>query len=321
MQRLTVTTPASIGLISRHNVSDAHGHRILAKGRVITAHDVDVLHAHGIQWVEVVRYEHDDIDEHHAAAMVAIRCSMTGVTIKPPHHGRVDIHATFDGIIDVNDSALAQWHTVVGVTIATVRGGNAVYAGQRIATIKIIPFALPHHVLAHTAAPVVHVMPYHAMRVAVAIVGDATVWERLQRSHLASLMQRLRAYPVTELQLVHVQPTVAAVTAQLRALAYHDMVITLTETSIMDPSDVVPASIIAAGGMITCYGAPVEPGNLLLLGQIGSTMVLGAPGCIRSHARNVVDLVLPRLFARMPTRAIDVYAFANGGLLDTKERP
>jgi molybdenum cofactor cytidylyltransferase len=113
---------------------------------------------------------------------------------------------------------------------------------------------------------------------------------------------------------------VSAVTAQLCALTHADLVVTLTETSIMDLSDVVPASIEAAGGEITCYGAPVEPGNLLLLGEIGSTMVLGAPGCIRGLARNVVDLVLPRLFARLPTTATDIYAFANGGLLDTKER-
>lgn len=320
MQRVTVAITASIGLISRHNVSDAHGRRVIAKGRLITAADVDVLRAHGITQVEVVQYDSDDIDEHSAAAMVASRCALTGVTMTPPHHGRVDIHATHDGVLRVDDAALAQWHTRRGVTIATHRGGSAVLAGQRVATIKIIPFALPRDFFVDTVRPVLRVMPYVVAHVAVIIVAERTVWERVQRTHLAALVHRLKSYPVSVLQVVHARPTVSAVTAQLCALTHADLVVTLTETSIMDLSDVVPASIEAAGGEITCYGAPVEPGNLLLLGEIGSTMVLGAPGCIRGLARNVVDLVLPRLFARLPTTATDIYAFANGGLLDTKER-
>ena len=115
--------------------------------------------------------------------------------------------------------------------------------------------------------------------------------------------------------LFHLQADIAQVTHQLQQLVAFDLIVTLTETSIMDASDVTPASVVAAGGEITCYGAPVEPGNLLLLARLGDAVILGAPGCIRSMARNVVDLVLPRLFARVPVTAHTVYALANGGLL------
>jgi molybdenum cofactor cytidylyltransferase len=78
----------------------------------------------------------------------------------------------------------------------------------------------------------------------------------------------------------------------------------------------MPQALVATGGRITCYGAPVEPGNLLLLGMIGTTPVMGAPGCIRGSATNVVDLVLPRLVAGIDVDAHDVYALAHGGLLE-----
>ena len=315
MQRRTVATPASVGLIARHNVSDAHGHRLLAKGRLIQADDVVLLLAHGISHIEVVEFEPDDIDEHAAAAIVATRCSASGVTIRPPHHGRVDVFASHAGVVLVDDMQLAAWHAIPGVTVATLRHGSGVQAGQRIATIKILPFAIPRHALAQTPMPAVRLQPYGVTRLAVLIIGDPAVWERLQRTHLRALLARLRPFPVCEVAVFHLQADSAQVTLRLQQLRGYDMIVTLTETSIMDATDVTPASVLAAGGVITCAGAPVEPGNLLLLAQLGSTVILGAPGCIRSMARNVVDLVLPRLLAGVPVTAHDVYAFANGGLL------
>ena len=79
----------------------------------------------------------------------------------------------------------------------------------------------------------------------------------------------------------------------------------------------MPQGLLLAGGDITCYGAPVEPGNLLLLGQLAGVPVIGAPGCIRGHSRNVVDELLPRIVADFLPTAHDVYALANGGLLSS----
>ena len=319
MQRLTVATTHSVGLVARHNISNAQGQRIIAKGRVITQSDVEMLLAQQIHFVDVVRYDAHDIDEHTAAAVVATRCSARGVTIRPPHHGRVDVHATWDGAMIVDDAQLAAWHTIAGVTVATVRSGSAVRRGQRVATIKILPFALPHDAMRATPAPALAVQRYRDTRVAVVIVGDTAVWERLARTHLTALVARLRAFPTVALAVHHVHANSEATTARMQQLRTYDVIVTLSETSIMDYADVVPMAIEAAGGVITCYGAPVEPGNLLLLGYIGDTLVIGAPGCIRSMARNVVDLILPRIFARVALTAADVYALANGGLLGMEE--
>jgi len=109
----------------------------------------------------------------------------------------------------------------------------------------------------------------------------------------------------------------AVAQALCQATACADIVITVAETSIMDRDDVMPQGLLLAGGIITCYGAPVEPGNLLLLGELASVPVIGAPGCVRGHARNVVDALLPRIVADFLPTARDVYALANGGLLSS----
>ena len=93
------------------------------------------------------------------------------------------------------------------------------------------------------------------------------------------------------------------------------IVILAGETSIMDADDITPRGVQRAGGTIELYGAPVEPGNLLLLAYCGEVPVIGAPGCIKSRETNAVDLILPRLLAGERVTREDVNALAEGGLL------
>jgi len=73
---------------------------------------------------------------------------------------------------------------------------------------------------------------------------------------------------------------------------------------------------------VTCFGAPVDPGNLLLVGYLGPVPILGAPGCARSRKVNVVDWVLPRLLAGDRLTRADIVSLGVGGLLeDVPERP
>jgi molybdopterin biosynthesis enzyme len=83
---------------------------------------------------------------------------------------------------------------------------------------------------------------------------------------------------------------------------------------------VTPSGIRDAGGRIEHYGAPVEPGNLLLLAYIdrpnGALPIIGAPGCVRSRSVNIVDLLLPRLLAGERVSRRDIVALGHGGLLE-----
>ncbi|NBU64610.1 MAG: molybdopterin-binding protein [Chloroflexia bacterium] len=310
------STNQSIGAIARHNISDALGRRLVSKGRVISAADVVQLQLHGIDQVYVVQLDGDDVDEHTAATMVAVRCSQRGVRILPPHHGRVDVVAESSGVLVVNDQQLQAWHCIDGVTIATVAGWSAVTAGQRIATIKILPFALPRQCLTNTPRALLAVYPFVRRRVAVVMIGNDAVSARLQRTHIPPLAARLVPVMATIVATLQCDTDSQAVAHALhQATTVADIVITVAETSIMDRDDVMPQGLRHAGGDIICYGAPVEPGNLLLLGQLAGIPVIGAPGCIRGHARNVVDELLPRIGADFLPSAADVYALANGGLL------
>jgi CheY-like chemotaxis protein len=100
------------------------------------------------------------------------------------------------------------------------------------------------------------------------------------------------------------------------------LVILAGETAIMDRHDIAPRAVERAGGCVESVGAPVDPGNLLMLAYLDDMPIIGAPGCARSRKINIVDWVLPRLIVGDRLARADVVALGHGGLLeDAPERP
>ena len=60
---------------------------------------------------------------------------------------------------------------------------------------------------------------------------------------------------------------------------------------------------------------PVDPGNLLVLGDVDGTPVIVAPGCARSPKVNGFDWVLDRMLAGLAVSAEDIAGMGVGGLL------
>jgi molybdenum cofactor cytidylyltransferase len=86
-------------------------------------------------------------------------------------------------------------------------------------------------------------------------------------------------------------------------------------SAITDRRDVIPAGITGAGGKISHFGMPVDPGNLLLLGELHAKPVVGLPSCARSPKVNGFDFVLQRLFAGLQITGADIMRMGVGGLL------
>jgi len=86
-------------------------------------------------------------------------------------------------------------------------------------------------------------------------------------------------------------------------------------SAIADRRDVIPAALTAAGGHIEHFGMPVDPGNLMLVGDLNGRPVLGAPGCARSPKENGFDWILRRLLAGLPVSRDDITGMGVGGLL------
>ncbi len=94
-----------------------------------------------------------------------------------------------------------------------------------------------------------------------------------------------------------------------------ELAIVFGASAIADRRDVIPAALESIGGRIEHFGMPVDPGNLLMIGDAGGRAVLGAPGCARSPKENGFDWVLMRLLAGLPVPREDITGLGVGGLL------
>jgi molybdenum cofactor cytidylyltransferase len=114
-----------------------------------------------------------------------------------------------------------------------------------------------------------------------------------------------------------------AVKTALEQLAAANLapLLVLGASAITDRHDVIPEAIRRAGGEIKHFGMPVDPGNLLLLGAIDQTPVIGLPGCARSIVPSGFDRVLERIAAGLEVTREDVMRMGAGGLMkDTDAR-
>jgi len=325
----TLPIDQAVGHILRHNIADAAGHKALPKGKRLTDDDVTRLRALGITSVRVAVLEPGDVHEDEAARRLAAVVCRPGVMATDAVHSRVNLLAEADGVVEVEEAALLAINAIDGLTIATLPNHALVRRRRRVATIKIIPFALPEALVQQAervgveAGGVVGVRPLQQRRVGVLLVVSPEARERITRLVLPAIESRVTELGSTVGAVRYAaldEHEVAEGIAALHA-AGNDLLITAGETSIMDRDDVTPQGIRIAGGHIEHYGAPVEPGNLLLLAYLDDGTpqgmpILGAPGCVRSRATNIVDLLLPRLLSGERITRRDIIELGHGGLLE-----
>lgn len=311
------------GGVLAHSVALAGGK--LKKGTVLGGEDVARLREAGVERVTVARLGPDDLGEDAAALMLAQALieGKPGLVLSRPFTGRVNILAEEPGLARLD---VARLHAVNAVdemlTLATVPDWHRMDAGGMVATVKVISYGVAHSGVAaavEAGRGAIGIAPV-TTRTADLIVTehDAGSTEDTGRGYRA-IEARLTALGMTLEQVTPV-PHAAGDVAFAVAASRADMVLILTASATSDPRDVGPEGLRQAGGQVTRFGMPVDPGNLLFYGTAADGRpVIGLPGCARSPAMNGADWVLERLAVGCPPTVAEISAMGVGGLL--KEIP
>ena len=124
------------------------------------------------------------------------------------------------------------------------------------------------------------------------------------------------------LEMIEVHAVAHAVDPLFDALqrAKGEIALILTGSATSDIDDVAPQAVRHAGGQVDRFGMPVDPGNLLFLGTLGTRPVIDLPGCARAPALNGADWVLSRVACEIPVTSADIAGVGLGDLL-RKSRP
>ena len=316
-----VATAGAAGAILAHSVKADE--RTLRKGTRLATADVSRLTAAGVAEVIVATLDIDDVHEDAAAGRLAEAVAGDGVRVEEAFTGRSNLYAEAAGVLVVDGAAVDAFNRIdPGITLATLPRFAAVEAGRMVATVKIIPFAVPEAAVAMAMAvladrPPVRVATFRAARVGVVSTLLPSLKPSVVDKTLMVLAERLAPAGATIASDERVPHDAAAVAAALEKLAAAgaDLLVVFGASAVVDRGDVIPAGVEKAGGVVHHFGMPVDPGNLLLVGALGDIPVVGAPGCARSPKENGFDWVLQRLLAGLAVTADDITGLGVGGLL------
>lgn len=301
------------------------GARRIAKGKRLDAADIADARAAGLAELVVAALESDDLHEDAAAALLASAAAGPGLTAQPPAHGRANIVADAAGLLLVETAAIDAVNAHdEAVTLGTLAPFAPAAKGEIVATVKIIPFAVPEPLTrsaADSARGVLRLAPFGRRRVAFIQTTLPGTSAKLLAKTAEVTEARCAALGLAAWREMRCAHTANALAAVLAETADADIVLISGASAISDRRDVIPAAIEQAGGVVLRLGMPVDPGNLLCLARIGTRPVIGLPGCARSPRRNGFDWVLERLWAGLDVTGADVGRMGAGGLLADVPRP
>ena len=267
------------------------------------------------------------VHENDVAEAFAARMAGPGVTYElPPHEGKIDFAAEYDGLLTVDYKKLEQFNLVPEVMCATRQDATMVHKGKKFAGTRAIPLFLERRHLGAALSvlgnePLFTVTPLRHARFGVLVTGTE-VFNGLIEDKFLPVMTRKAAYYGCEVACSAIVPDdedrIVEEVERMKAQGI-DLLVTTGGMSV-DPGDVTRPALIKAGLTDMLYGMPALPGTMAMVGRIvheaaprGEIQVMGVPACALFFKNTVFDLLLPRLLAgRRITRA-ELARIGEGG--------
>jgi molybdenum cofactor cytidylyltransferase len=314
------------GAIMAH--SQRVGERMIRKGSLLDDAAIEALRAAGRSEVICARLEPGDVPEDIAADRLATPLVSPLIARSRAATGRVNLSAEVPGLLRIDTARIDRLNTIdETLTIGTLPDYAVVAPKDLIATIKIIPFSVPGNVLsvaealARQGSSPLTLHPFRPLKVGLVVTELPGLKDSVTGKTIEITEARINALTGTLLPPIRCPHNAEAVGRSLDSLiaADADLLLVIGASAVVDRRDVGPSGIVQAGGEIIHFGMPVDPGNLICLGRIGTRPALVLPGCARSPSLNGIDFVLIRLFAGLTVTGRDVMRMGVGGLLKEME--
>lgn len=324
MKFARVKTEDAVGMILPHDITQIvkGGFKGTAfkKGHIIKAEDIPKLLDIGKEHIYSLELEDGDVHEDEAGLRIAKAAAGTGLELKGPSEGKVELIAAIDGLLKVNARALKQLNSLTDVMMATLHNNTPVRKGQHLAGTRVIPLVVPEETVAKAEeicrkeAPLIEVRQYRACKLGVLITGREVFEGRIKDAFAPVMREKARLFNLDEPKILYAPDDAEVIAAKIKELISAGAeLIVVTGGMSVDPDDVTPRGIQLSGAIVEKYGAPVLPGAMFLLAYHGHLPIVGVPACGMYYRTTIFDLVLPRLLAGERVTAEDIIAFGHGG--------
>ena len=318
-----VPVEEAVGKILTHDITrivpDLFKGPEFKKGHIIRPSDVERLLDMGKRHVYVTGLN-GEVHEDQAALRIARAALGKHIDIFDPCEGKVEFKSQIQGLLKINVQGLTSLNRIEDVIFASLHTDQVVEPGQDLAGTRVIPLSIDEERVKEAERvceeffPIIDVRPLARLSVGLVITGSEVFNGRIRDGFGPVVQEKFKGLGSEIMEKILVSDdmdmTVKAIQGFLDRGAG---MIAVTGGMSVDPDDLTPAAIRAAGGDIVSYGAPVLPGAMFMLAYIRGIPVIGLPGCVMYHRASIFDLIVPRLLAGETLSRADIQVMGHGG--------
>lgn len=319
-----VKTEEAIGHILCHDMTQiipgvSKGPRF-RKGHVVKEEDIPVLLSMGKEHLYVWEKKEGMLHEDEAAQILYSFCKNPNMTPSEPKEGKIDLFASIDGLLKIDEERLLKVNSLGEMMIATLSNHIPVKKGEKIAGTRVIPLVIEEEKMNQAKEvvgpePLMQILPYHPKKIGIVSTGSEVKKGLIQDSFSPVLIRKVSQYDAEVMEVVYPGDNLDEIKdAILHFLNQGCDMVFCTGGMSVDPDDRTPGAIKATGAEIVTYGAPVLPGAMFLLSYLDGKPVCGLPGCVMYAKSTIFDLLLPRLMADDPIQREEIAKLGVGGL-------
>lgn len=320
-----VPVQEAVGMVLAHDMTKiipgVFKDTAFTKGHIITTKDIPRLISMGKNHIYIFELKENDLHENDAAIRMAKAAAGNGVTITIPKEGKVDLLASYSGLLKVNYKALSKINQITNVMFATIHTNQSVRAENMLGGTRIIPLTIPEpkirkvEKICRDYYPIVEVRPFKSLKAGIIITGTEVFEGKIEDGFGPVLYKKFMETGCSFIDPIFVRDDYKMIAENiLHLLEKGAEIIVVSGGMSVDPDDVTPAGIKKAGAKIISYGAPTLPGAMFLLSYIGDVPVLGLPGCVMYNKKSIFDLVFQRILSGEKLTRKDITSLGHGGV-------
>lgn len=320
-----ISVKNAVGMVLGHDLTQIipgqFKGRAFTKGHIIQEEDIPRLLDMGKEHVYVWDLKKGYVHEDEAAVRIAQDVVGKGISLTGPKEGKVEMVASIDGLLKINREALYEINDIDQMALSTIHGNRRVEKGRKVAGTRIIPLVIEERSLLKIkemvsfTGPIIEVIPFNTFRVGMITTGNEVYSGRIKDQFGPIVKKKFEVLRSEVVRQIYVPDDISAIVQAIQSLEEEGVdMIAITGGMSVDPDDLTPSGIRAAGGVVATYGAPVLPGAMFMLAHIGDITVVGLPGCVMYHKASIFDLVVPRILAGENITRKDIIQLSHGGM-------
>ena len=275
---------------------------VIRKGKVLNKEHLSILIKNRINEIYVAILQKEDYPENISADLIAKHICSKKLFNIIVSNGRADIYSRLKGVLNIDEKKLLRINEKnQDIAICSIKNYSVIKEGQLVGNVKVLPYAISKRNILKitndkTIKNIFHIAKKTINKVGIIFTSNHIKINKEEKI-LKAINLRLENFnlKVNHKKICKHNHKILALAIKEILKKNIDLILIYGETSISDINDVVPKSIATIKGRVISSIMPTDPGNLLLIGNISNTTIIGVPGCAKSLKRNGFDDILERV--------------------------